>query len=141
MPIDEVLKDSNCIPQEVDEIVLIGGSTRIPKIQEMLKDYFYGKELNKRLNPDEAVAYGATIEAALQMGKYSEDVALLDVCPFSWGIAVVDNENDKLEDMLMSKVIKRGSKLPCKKKWKHFILLVITKKQFFLEFMKEKVNM
>ena len=114
-PIDEVLKDSNCIPQEVDEIVLIGGSTRIPKIQEMLKDYFYGKELNKRLNPDEAVAYGATIEAALQMGKYSEDVALLDVCPFSLGIAVVDNENDKLEDMLMSKVIKRGSKLPCKK--------------------------
>ena len=68
-PIDEVLKDSNCIPQEVDEIVLIGGSTRIPKIQEMLKDYFYGKELNKRLNPDEAVAYGATIEAALHMGK------------------------------------------------------------------------
>ena len=115
MPIDEVLKDSNCSPQDVDEIVLIGGSTRIPKIQEMLKDYFYGKELNKKLNPDEAVAYGATIEAALQMGKYSEDVALLDVCPFSLGIAVVEKEDDKLEDMLMSKVIKRGSKLPCKK--------------------------
>ena len=115
IPINEVLKDSNCFPQEVDEIVLVGGSTRIPKIQEMLSDFFYGKELNKRLNPDEAVAYGATIEAALQMGKYSEDVALLDVCPFSLGIAVVKNKDDKVDDMLMSKVIKRGSKLPCKK--------------------------
>ena len=115
IPIEEVLKDSNCKRQDVDEIVLVGGSTRIPKIQQMLKDYFYGKELNKRLNPDEAVAYGATIEAAIQMGKYSEDVALLDVCPFSLGIAVVKNPDDKVEDMLMSKVIKRGSKLPCKK--------------------------
>ena len=115
LPISEVLKDSDCNPQDVDEIVLVGGSTRIPKIQEMLSNFFYGKELNKRLNPDEAVAYGATIEAALQMGKYSEDVALLDVCPFSLGIAVVNRQDDKLEDMLMSKVIKRGSKLPCKK--------------------------
>ena len=82
-PIDEVLKDSKCQRKNVDEIVLVGGSTRIPKIQEMLKDYFDGKELNVSLNPDEAIAYGATIEAALQMGKYSEDVALLDVCPFS----------------------------------------------------------
>ena len=115
LPINEVLNDAKCKPQDVDEIVLVGGSTRIPKIQEMLKDYFFGKELNKRLNPDEAVAYGATIEAALQMGKYSEDVALLDVCPFSLGIAVVNRQDDKVEDMLMSKVIKRGSKLPCKK--------------------------
>ena len=115
LPIEEVLKDSNCKPQDVDEIVLVGGSTRIPKVQQMLKDYFYGKELNKRLNPDEAVAYGATIEAAIQMGKYSEDVALLDVCPFSLGIAVVNNNDSKDQDLLMSKVIKRGSKLPCKK--------------------------
>ena len=115
LPINEVLNDAKCKPQDVDEIVLVGGSTRIPKIQEMLKDYFFGKELNKRLNPDEAVAYGATIEAALQMGKYSEDVALLDVCPFSLGIAVVNKQDDSVEDMLMSKVIKRGSKLPCKK--------------------------
>ena len=115
LPLDEVLKDANCKPQDVDEIVLVGGSTRIPKIQQMLKDYFYGKELNKRLNPDEAVAYGATIEAAIQMGKYSDDVSLLDVCPFSLGIAVINNEDNKDEDLLMSKVIKRGSKLPCKK--------------------------
>ena len=115
LPLEEVLKDSNCKPQDVDEIVLVGGSTRIPKIQQMLKDYFYGKELNKRLNPDEAVAYGATIEAAIQMGKYSDDVSLLDVCPFSLGIAVINNQDNKDEDLLMSKVIKRGSKLPCKK--------------------------
>ena len=88
-PIDEVLKDSKCQAKNVDEIVLVGGSTRIPKIQEMLKNYFEGKELNCSLNPDEAIAYGATIEAALQMGKYSKDVTLLDVCPFSLGIAVV----------------------------------------------------
>ena len=115
LPLEEVLKDSNCKPQDVDEIVLVGGSTRIPKIQQMLKDYFFGKELNKRLNPDEAVAYGATIEAAIQMGKYSDDVSLLDVCPFSLGIAVINNQDNKDEDLLMSKVIKRGSKLPCKK--------------------------
>ena len=81
----------------------------------MLKDFFYGKELNKKLNPDEAVAYGATIEAAIQMGKYSEDVVLLDVCPFSLGIAVVNRTDDQIDQMLMSKVIERGSKLPCKK--------------------------
>ena len=114
-PIDEVLKDSKCQTKNVDEIVLVGGSTRIPKIQEIIKDYFDGKELNCSLNPDEAIAYGATIEAALQMGKYSEDVSLLDVCPFSLGIAVVTKRNEKLENMLMSKIIKRGSKLPCKK--------------------------
>ena len=115
-PIDEVLEDSKCQPNNVSEIVLVGGSTRIPKIQKMLKEYFNGKELNNSLNPDEAVAYGATIEAALQMGKYSEDVSLLDVCPFSLGIAVVTKKDDTLENMKMSKIIKRGSKLPCKKK-------------------------
>ena len=109
------LKDSKCQAKNVDEIVLVGGSTRIPKIQEMLKNYFEGKELNCSLNPDEAIAYGATIEAALQMGKYSKDVTLLDVCPFSLGIAVVTKKNENLENMLMSKIIQRGSKLPCKK--------------------------
>ena len=109
-PINEVLLDAGCDRKNVDEIVLVGGSTRIPKIQNILQEYFYGKELNKRLNPDEAVAYGATIEAALQMGKYSEDVALLDVCPFSLGIAVVNRADDKVDNMIMSKVIKRGRK-------------------------------
>ena len=77
------------------------------------KDFYL--KLSRAKFEDLCVAYGATIEAALQMGKYSEDVALLDVCPFSLGIAVVNRQDDKVEDMLMSKVIKRGSKLPCKK--------------------------
>ena len=116
-PILEVLEKSGEERNNIDEIVLVGGSTRIPKIQSILKDFFYGKELNKRLNPDEAVAYGATIEAALQMGEYAEDVVLLDVCPFSLGIAVVNREKNSEElGMIMSKVIKKGSKLPCKKK-------------------------
>ena len=112
-PILEVLEKSGDQSDDIDEIVLVGGSTRIPKIQSMLKEFFNGKELNKKLNPDEAVAYGATIEAALQMGEYAEDVVLLDVCPFSLGIAVhnIKNENK----MLMAEVIKKGTKLPCKK--------------------------
>ena len=85
-PINEVLDKSGDNRNDIDEIVLVGGSTRIPKIQSILKDFFYGKELNKRLNPDEAVAYGATIEAAIQIGDYAEDIVLLDVCPFSLGI-------------------------------------------------------
>ena len=111
----EVLEKSGDEKSDIDEIVLVGGSTRIPKIQSMLKEFFNGKELNKKLNPDEAVAYGATIEAAIQMGEYAEDVVLLDVCPFSLGIAVVNDENIQSDDMMMSKVIKKGSKLPCKK--------------------------
>jgi hypothetical protein len=81
----------------------------------MLSEFFYGKEINKRLNPDEAVAYGATIQAAIQMGEYSEDVVLLDVCPFSLGIAVVNKNNIEDENLHMSKIINKGSKLPCKK--------------------------
>ena len=114
-PILEVLEKSGDEKSDIDEIVLVGGSTRIPKIQSMLKEFFNGKELNKKLNPDEAVAYGATIEAAIQMGEYAEDVVLLDVCPSSLGIAVVNDENIQSDDMMMSKVIKKGSKLPCKK--------------------------
>jgi len=112
-PILEVLEKSGDQNDDIDEIVLVGGSTRIPKIQSMLKEFFNGKELNKKLNPDEAVAYGATIEAALQMGEYAEDVVLLDVCPFSLGIAVHNKKNEN--KMLMAEVIKKGTKLPCKK--------------------------
>ena len=113
-PINEVLEKSGEDKKNIDEIVLVGGSTRIPKIQSILKEYFLGKELNKRLNPDEAVAYGATIEAAIQMGAYAEDVVLLDVCPFSLGIATHNKEDQN--NLLMTNVIKKGTKLPCKKK-------------------------
>ena len=115
-PILEVLEKSGEDASDVDEIVLVGGSTRIPKIHSILKEIFNGKELNQRLNPDEAVAYGATIEAAMQMGEYAEDVVLLDVCPFSLGIATVNRGINKEEEgKLMSKVINKGTKLPCKK--------------------------
>jgi molecular chaperone DnaK (HSP70) len=114
-PIMEVLEKSGDDRDDIDEIVLVGGSTRIPKVQSILKELFYGKQLNHRLNPDEAVAYGATIQAAIQMGEYAEDVVLLDVCPFSLGIAVINSENENDPNLIMSKVIKKGSKLPCKK--------------------------
>ena len=99
---------------EIDEIVLVGGSTRIPKIQTILSDFFEGKKLNKKLNPDEAVAYGATIQAAIQMGKYAEDIVLFDVCPFSLGIAVVNNQNSKRDKMEI--VMKKGTNLLSEKK-------------------------
>ena len=119
-PILDVLEKSGDDNNDIDEIVLVGGSTRIPKVQSILKEMFYGKELNKKLNPDEAVAYGAAIQAAIQMGEYAEDVVLLDVCPFSLGIATHNKEDENKEkkeekNYLMGKVIKKGTKLPCKK--------------------------
>ena len=84
--------------------------------QEFPKYNRYGKELNKKLNPDEAVAYGATIEAAMEMGEYAEDITLLDVCPFSLGIGVEVKKTYKDFGLEMNKVINKGSKLPLKKK-------------------------
>ena len=117
-PIMEVLEKSGEQKINIDSIVLVGGSTRIPKIQSIIKEFFNGKELNRNLNPDEAIAYGATIEAAIQMGKYAEDVALLDVCPFSLGIGTINSEN--YDKDIMSIVIPKGTKLPCKKKKNFF---------------------
>ena len=89
-PINLVLEDSKCSISDIDEIVLVGGSTRIIKIQEMLTEYFNGKILNKSVNPDEAVAYGASIEGAIisksdTSGK-TKEILLLDVLPLSLGI-------------------------------------------------------
>jgi L1 cell adhesion molecule like protein len=67
-PVDKVLRDAKISKGDVDEIVLVGGSTRIPKVQQLLSDYFNGKELNKSINPDEAVAYGAAVQAAILTG-------------------------------------------------------------------------
>ena len=102
--IKEILKNEDEI-NKVDEIVLVGGSTRIPKIQEELKKFF-NKNINIKLNPDEAVAYGATIEAAMEMGKFSEDITLLDVIPFSIGVASGRTN--------MFKYFEKGAKIPCK---------------------------
>lgn len=80
----------------------------------MLKDYFGGKELNTKLNPDEAVAYGATIEAAICMEKFSEDITLLDVCPFSLGVGIEKKEYFDKYGLYMRKIINKGTRLPCR---------------------------
>lgn len=90
-PVDKVLKDAKIDKSKVEEIVLVGGSTRIPKIQSLVSDFFGGRQLNKSINPDEAVAYGAAVQAAVLTGQTSEktaDLLLLDVAPLSLGVAM-----------------------------------------------------
>lgn len=85
-PVEKALRDAKMDKSQIHDIVLVGGSTRIPKVQKLLQDYFNGKELNKSINPDEAVAYGAAVQAAILTGDKSEDVKdllLLDVAPLS----------------------------------------------------------
>ena len=98
--------------ENIDEIILVGGSTRIPKIQQILQDFFPGKNINNNLNPDEAVAYGATIEAALEMGVYEEKIYLSDVCPFSLGVGVTEEKLLDKVGLIMENLINRGTKLP-----------------------------
>ena len=90
-PVERVLKDAKIPRERVDDIVLVGGSTRIPKIQSLVSEYFGGRQLNKSINPDEAVAYGAAVQAAVLTGQTSEktqDLVLLDVAPLSLGVAM-----------------------------------------------------
>jgi L1 cell adhesion molecule like protein len=90
-PVDKVLKDAKMAREKVDDIVLVGGSTRIPKIQSLVSEFFGGRQLNKSINPDEAVAYGAAVQAAVLTGQTSEktqDLLLLDVAPLSLGVAM-----------------------------------------------------
>ena len=89
--VGKALDDAKLAKHEIDEIVLIGGSTRIPKIQKLLTEYFGGKRLNKSINADEAVAYGAAVQAAILAGNRSEeieDLVLIDVTLLSLGIEV-----------------------------------------------------
>lgn len=86
---DQVLKDAKLGKQQIDEIVLVGGSSRIPKIREIVKNYFGGKNLNESVHPDEAVAYGATVQSAVLDGLIDDengDIVLLDVTPLSLGV-------------------------------------------------------
>jgi len=111
-PVSKVLQDAGVSKGQVDEIVLVGGSTRIPKIQELLSSYFNGKELNKGINPDEAVAYGASVQAAILSGATSgsedvDEILLLDVTPLSLGIETAGG--------VMTKLIDRNTTIPAKK--------------------------
>ena len=89
-PVKQVLQDANMEKNQVHQVVLVGGSTRIPKVQEMLSAFFDGRKLNKEINPDEAVAYGAAVQGAVLSGAsdQTKQILLLDVSPLSLGIEV-----------------------------------------------------
>jgi heat shock protein 1/8 len=110
VPVEKVMKDAGMSKSQIDEVVLVGGSTRIPKVQSLIKEYFNGKEPNKSINPDEAVAYGAAVQAAILGGTQNEmtkDILLIDVTPLSLGIETAGE--------VMTKIIERNSTIPCKK--------------------------
>ena len=111
-PLEQVLRDSKMSKDQIDEVVMVGGSTRIPKIREMVSAFFNGKKLNDSVNPDEAVAYGAAVQAHILSGgstlnDRTSDIILLDVAPLSLGLETAGG--------VMTPLIKRNTTIPCKK--------------------------
>ncbi|KIO27786.1 hypothetical protein M407DRAFT_243248 [Tulasnella calospora MUT 4182] len=107
-PVEQVLKDSGMKKEDIDDVVLVGGSTRIPKVQSLLKDFFNGKEPSKGINPDEAVAWGAALQGGILSGeKGTDEVLLIDVCPLTLGIETTGG--------VFTKIIPRNTVIPTKK--------------------------
>ena len=108
-PVEKVLRDAKMDKSSVDEVVLVGGSTRIPKVQSLISNFFNGKELNKTINPDEAVAYGAAVQASILAGhsdKQTDQLLLIDVAPLSLGLETAGG--------VMTKLISRNTTIPSK---------------------------
>jgi heat shock protein 1/8 len=109
-PVEKVLRDSRIDKRSVDEVVLVGGSSRIPKVQQLVSNFFNGKELCRSINPDEAVAYGAAVQAAIlsgQSGEALDKILLMDVTPLSLGIETAGG--------VQSVLIELNNKIPCSK--------------------------
>jgi heat shock 70kDa protein 1/2/6/8 len=111
-PVEKTLRDAKYSKSDIDEIILVGGSTRIPKVQDLLRDFFNGKQLNNSVHPDEAVAYGAAVQAAILSGEASKSdtlnqVLLMDIAPLDLGIETAGG--------VFTKLIPKGTTIPCKK--------------------------
>ena len=107
-PVEQVMVDSGLSKSQIDDIVLVGGSTRIPKVQAIIKEYFNGKEATNSINPDEAVAYGAAVQGAILSGVKNtaiDDMLLIDVAPLSLGIKTAGD--------VLTKVVERNTSIPC----------------------------